>query len=122
MSKNVLVVDDSVVIYETIRQMLSTTDYKIIGHAKSGQDAVDLYEELRPDCVTMDIVLPDMDGLEAARTIIGRHPDAKIVMASSLAYDDTMQEAEEIGAKGFLCKPVERVNLLEALDKCYEDD
>ena len=99
MKKTVLIVDDSIFIYEELRYMLADTPFQIIGHAKSGEDAVALYEDLKPDVITMDIVLPGIDGLKAARTIREKHTDAKIIMISSLAYDDTIEESEKIDRK-----------------------
>ena len=117
MKKTVLIVDDSIFIYEELRYMLADTPFQIIGHAKSGEDAVALYEDLKPDVITMDIVLPGIDGLKAARTIREKHTDAKIIMISSLAYDDTIEEASIIGTKGFLCKPLSQDGLIEALEQ-----
>lgn len=122
MGKSVLIVDDSVFIYESMREMLLDSPFQVIGHAKSGETAMELYEELQPDLVTMDIVMPDMNGLESARSILERFPDARILMISSLAYDDTIKEAEEIGACGFLSKPIEQDTLIEALKECLEDN
>ena len=121
MEKNVLVVDDSMFIYEELKYMLADTPFQIIGHAKSGEDAVDLYENLKPDLITMDIVLPGMDGLEAAGIILKEHADAKIIMISSLAYDDTIEEAKKIGTKGFIFKPIERDVLMGVLKDCFGD-
>ena len=122
MEKRVLIVDDSIFIYEAMKGMLSNSSFQVIGHAKSGETAVELYGELRPDLVTMDIVMPDMNGLETAQKILERYPDAKILMISSLAYDDTINEAEKIGACGFLSKPLEREALIGALEQCLEED
>lgn len=122
MGKSVLIVDDSIFIYESIKEMLLDSSFQVIGHAKSGETAMELYDELQPDLVTMDIVMPDMNGLESARNILERYPNAKILMISSLAYEDTIREAEEIGACGFLSKPIERDALIEALEQCLEED
>lgn len=122
MGKNILVVDDSMFIYEELKYMLEDTPFQIIGHAKSGEDAVDLYENLKPDLITMDIVLPGMDGLDAAGIIMKNHPDAKIIMISSLAYDDTMEEAKKLGAQGFVFKPIDKNALLETIENCFKDE
>ena len=122
MGKSVLIVDDSIFIYESIKEMLLDSSFQVIGHAKSGETAMELYDELQPDLVTMDIVMPDMNGLESARNILERYPNAKILMISSLAYEDTIREAEEIGTCGFLSKPIERDTLIEALDQCLGED
>lgn len=118
MGKNILVVDDSVFIFEELMHMLKDTPYQIVGHAKTGEAALELYENLHPDIVTMDIILPGIDGFEAAKDILDNHAEAKIIMVSSLAYDDTMEESKKIGACGFIFKPIEKDTLLEALDKC----
>ena len=121
MEKNILVVDDSMFIYEELKYMLEDTPFQIIGHAKSGEDALDLYENLEPDLITMDIVLPGMDGLETARAILKDHPAAKIIMISSLAYDDTIEEAQKIGTRGFIFKPSERDLLMDLLNDCFSE-
>ena len=114
MSKTVMVVDDSRIVQLQMQKLLADTDYKIVACCQSGEDALRLYDETNPDLVTMDILMPGMDGLEAARLILEEHPDACIIMVSSLAYDDTINEASKIGAKGFVYKPFERERILEA--------
>ena len=74
-------------------------------------------EAYLPDIAVLDIVMPGIDGLDAAKTILTEFPDANIVMVSSLAYDDTMDAAEEIGAKGFIFKPFEREELIKTLNE-----
>ena len=77
----------------------------------------DRYGEVDPDLVTMDIIMPGIDGLETAEAILKDYPFARIVMVSSLAYDDTINEADNIGVKAFVYKPLEREMLLEAFEK-----
>lgn len=116
--KKVMIVDDSPFVYELMKSFLEDSDYSIAGYVKNGEDAVGMYEEISPDIVTMDIILPGMDGLETARAILDQWPGAKIVFVSSLAYDDTIDESKEIGAIGFVCKPFEKDDLINALNKC----
>lgn len=120
MNKRVMVVDDSKFIYEEMKFFLEGTGFEIAGYCKDGEGAVDCYTETKPDVVTMDIVLPGIDGFEAASSILRKYPDANIVVVSSLAYDDTIDRASEIGAKGFLFKPIEKAPLLETLTKIFE--
>lgn len=116
-----MIVDDSRIVHAKMKQLLEGSDFEIIGFCRTGEDAIQSYREYRPDLVTMDIVMPGMDGLEAAKAIIGEFPDANIVMVSSLAYDDTMDTAEEIGAKGFVFKPFEKDDLLKVLNDAVKD-
>lgn len=115
-----MVVDDSPIQEVMIRKMLEDTDYEVVAYCRSGEEALATYGEILPDLVTMDIIMPGMDGLEAAKAIVDEHPDACIVMISSLAYDDTYAEAESIGAKAFVDKPFDREHLLMALDKAIK--
>ncbi len=120
MSKKIMVVDDSKMVYMSMAKLLQGTEFEIIHYCRSGEESVDAYREHRPDLVTMDIIMPGMDGLEAAKEILSEFPDACIIMLSSLAYDDTIEEAEKIGTKGFIFKPLEKENLLQRLRKALE--
>ena len=113
MSKRVMVVDDSRLVRVQLEDVLQGTDYEIAVHCRSGEDAVRRYAEVGPDLVTMDIIMPGMDGLDAAEIILKKDPDAKVVMISSLAYEDTFARAKAIGAKGFVDKPFHREQLLK---------
>ena len=117
MAKRVMVVDDSRVIELQMRQLLEGSGYEVAAYCRDGEMAIASYGEVQPDLVTMDIIMPGMDGLETARAILEDHPEARIVMVSSLAYDDTFEEAKAIGAKAFLDKPLDETKLLAALDQ-----
>lgn len=122
MKKRLMVVDDSRVLEYQICKLLEDTDYEVAAYCENGEEAIARYEEVRPDIVTMDIIMPGIDGLEAAQIIADAHPDARIIMISSLAYEDTLQEAEAVGAKLFLYKPIDRENLLDALEQVMGED
>ena len=122
MGKRVMVVDDSRVIELQMRKLLEETDYEVAAYCRDGESAITAYAEVKPDLVTMDIIMPGMDGLETARTILEEHPEAKILMVSSLAYDDTISEAKEIGAKDFIYKPFDREQILAAFDKVMAEE
>lgn len=119
MSKKVMIVDDSRIAQLQLQRILAGTDYEVVTCCQSGEQALDAYEKLTPDVVTMDIVMPGMDGLQTARLILSSHPDAKVVMISSLAYDDTINEAKEIGAKGFVYKPFNQEQVLQAMQEAF---
>ena len=117
MAKRIMGVDDSRMIGMQMRNLLEDTDYEVAAYCRDGEEAIDQYGQVQPDLVTMDIIMPGMDGLETAQAILEEHPEAKIIMVSSLAYDDTFEEAKAIGAKGFIDKPFEKEQLLEAFGK-----
>lgn len=117
MQKRIMVVDDSRVVHLQIEKMLENTSYEVVACFRDGENAIDQYDYVQPDLVTMDIIMPGMDGLETARILLQEHPEANIVMLSSLVYDDTINEATELGAKGFIYKPFEQEQLLAVLDQ-----
>ena len=121
MANRVMVVDDSRIQEVQIRNLLEGTDYEVVHYCRSGEDALAVYDEVKPDVVTMDIIMPGMDGLETAQAILEEYPEAKIIMVSSLAYDDTFEEAKSIGAKAFLDKPFDKEHLLAALDQALAE-
>lgn len=121
MEKRVLTVDDSVFVYEQIKYMLNGSDYRIVGYAKDGAQAMRMYGELLPDVVLMDIIMPGINGLDTSKLILDKWNDAKIIIASSLAYDETLEKAEKTGISGFVFKPLEKDNLLDALDEATAD-
>lgn len=112
-----MVVDDSRLVRVQLGDVLEGTDYEIVAHCRSGEDAIRRYGEVKPDLVTMDIIMQGMDGLDASALILKEHPDARIVMISSLAYDDTYEKAKAIGAKGFVDKPFHQEQLVRVFEK-----
>lgn len=120
MSKTLMIVDDSRVAYAEMCKLLADTDFEVVGYCRSGEEALALYEQCKPDVVTMDIVMPGEDGFDAARSILEVHSNARILMVSSLAYDETIDEAVAIGAKGFVFKPLNKEQLVNALINAIE--
>ena len=120
MSKRVMVVDDSRLVRVQMEQVLKGTDYEIVAHCRSGEEAIESYDEVAPDLVTMDIIMPGMDGLDAAEIILRDHPEARIVMISSLAYQDTFDRAKAIGARGFVDKPFHQKQLLKVFEEALQ--
>lgn len=111
----IMVVDDSRVVYAEMRKMLEGSEIEIAEFCRSGEEALEKYESVQPELVTLDIVMPGMDGLETCEAMRERWPDAKIFMVSSMAYGDMIDHAAELGAKGFLFKPFTKDSLLEGL-------
>ncbi|HIY21330.1 MAG TPA: response regulator [Candidatus Flavonifractor merdigallinarum] len=121
MPKKIMVVDDSRIVQLQLQKILSGTEYEVIACCQSGEDALEQYGKVNPDLVTMDILMPGMDGLETARMILKEDPKARVLMVSSLAYDDTINEAHKIGAKGFVYKPFEREQVLASLQQAFAE-
>ncbi|GLC89385.1 response regulator [Lysinibacillus piscis] len=101
----VLVVDDALFMRVTISNMFTEWGYEVVGQAANGKQAVAMYQELRPDLVTMDVTMPVMTGIVAVKKIIAAFPDAKIVMITALGQQKLIVEAIESGAKDFITKP-----------------
>lgn len=120
MKVRVMIVDDSKFIYEDIRSNLEGTDFEVVAYCKDGSNAVATYPEVRPDIVTMDIIMPNLDGFEAAEKIMEYDPNANIIFVSSLAYEETMEQAQRLGAADFLFKPVEKEKLIASLLKVLD--
>lgn len=117
-----MIVDDSRMLLMQLQKILENTEYEVVGYCQDGETAIAKYDELMPDLVTMDIIMPGIDGLEAAKAILEAHPEAKIVMLSSLVYDDTINEARAIGAKAFIYKPFEQEQVLTTLKEVLEKE
>ena len=122
MKKRIMIVDDSRMLLFQLQKFLEDTEYEVVAYCQDGETAIAKYDELLPDLVTMDIIMPGIDGLEAARAILAAHPDAKIVMLSSLVYDDTIDEAKKIGTKAFIDKPFDREQVLNTLREVLEEE
>jgi two-component system chemotaxis response regulator CheY len=117
MEKTILVVDDSSIMRKMIKQTLIGAGHTVVGEAKSGDDAVALYKDLKPELVTMDITMRGMDGIAAAKAILSLDPAARIIMLSNLDEDKFSQEATQVGAKGYINKhkTAEILDLIERL-------
>lgn len=120
--KSVLIIDDSPFIVKEVGQIAEENGYRIAGRAKCGEDGILKYKETKPDVVTLDIVMPGMDGIETARQILEYNPQAKIVMLSSLCDFDTMEEISEIGLKELVSKPIQASELVAALKRTLNDE
>jgi two-component system chemotaxis response regulator CheY len=113
----VLVCDDAIFMRTMITDILSQAGFEVVGEAESGLQAVEKYRELKPDLVTMDIVMPDMGGIEAVREICKSDPEAKILMCSAMGQQALVVEAIQAGAKDFVVKPFQPSRVLEAVQR-----
>jgi len=113
----VLVVDDAMFIRHIISDLLTRHGHEVVGEAANGKEAVERYRELRPDITTLDITMPEMDGITALREILAEDPTAKVIMCSALKEKPKVIEALQAGARDFILKPVKPERVLEAVDK-----
>jgi two-component system chemotaxis response regulator CheY len=116
-NQTVLVCDDAIFMRTMISDILSQAGFEIVGEAESGVQAVEKYKVLKPDLVTMDIVMPDMGGIEAVREICKGDPEAKILMCSAMGQQALVVEAIQAGAKDFVVKPFQPSRVLEAVQR-----
>ena len=117
MGHTVLVCDDAIFMRTMITDILTQAGYEVIGEAETGAQAVEKYRQLKPDMVTMDIVMPDMGGIEAVREICKDSPEAKILMCSAMGQQALVVEAIQAGAKDFVVKPFQPSRVLEAVQR-----
>ena len=120
MSRSVLICDDAIFMRTMVGDILKQAGFEIVGEAETGVQAVEKYKQLRPDLVTMDIVMPDMGGIEAVRAICAEYPDAKILMCSAMGQQALVVEAIQAGAKDFVVKPFQPARVIEAVERVLE--
>lgn len=113
----VLVVDDAAFMRKMVTDALSGGGHEIVGEAANGAEAVQQFQALRPDVMTLDITMPEKDGLAALKEIIAVDPGAKVVMCSALGQESKVLESIKLGAKDFVVKPFQADRVLSAIDK-----
>ncbi len=113
----VLIVDDAAFMRMMIKDILEKNGFEVIGEANNGIKAVEMYKAEKPDVVTMDITMPDMDGIEAVKAIKSFDADAKIIMCSAMGQQSMVMDAIRAGAKDFIVKPFQADRVLEAIKK-----
>lgn len=117
MGTKVLIVDDAAFMRMMLRDILSKNGFDVVGEAENGKVAVQMYKDLKPDVVTMDITMPEMDGIAAVKEIKAADPAAKVVMVSAMGQQAMVIEAIRSGAADFIVKPFQPDRVLEALGK-----
>jgi two-component system chemotaxis response regulator CheY len=115
--KTVLIVDDSAIMRRMLRDEITAIGFTVIGEARNGRIAISKYKELKPDIVTMDVVMDEMNGIEALSRIIGYDPNATVVMVSSMGQELIVRDAIILGAKGFILKPFTERQIADAFKK-----
>jgi two-component system, chemotaxis family, chemotaxis protein CheY len=113
----VLVVDDAAFMRKLVTDALTSGGHEVVGEAGNGVEAVDRYQQLKPDVTTLDITMPEKDGLTALKDIIALDPGARVVMCSALGQESKVLESIKLGAKDFVVKPFQAPRVLEAVGK-----
>ena len=113
----VLVVDDAAFMRKVLGDALAKGGHEVVAEASNGVEAVSRYHEVHPDVMTLDITMPEKDGLEALREILASDPSARVVMCSALGQEGKVLESIKIGAKDFVVKPFQPERVLEAVGK-----
>ena len=117
MAKTVLVVDDIAFVRKTLTDILTQAHYQVIGEASDGAEAVNLYMKLKPDVVTMDVVMPLMSGIDATRRILKLDKNAKVVIISAMGQENLVMEAINVGAKDYILKPFSAEEVLKTVER-----
>ncbi len=117
----VLVVDDSLIMRRNVTKMVEALGHKVIGEAKDGLESIGLYERLKPDLVTMDITMPEMDGIAAVKELKRIDKNVKIIMVTSHGQEEMVISAIRSGAGGYLLKPISLMKLRDSIRKVFPD-
>lgn len=117
MGNRILIVDDAAFMRMMIKDILTKNGYEVVGEAQDGAEAVEKYKELSPDLVTMDITMPEMDGITALKQIKEIDPNAIIIMCSAMGQQAMVIDAIQAGAKDFIVKPFQADRVIEAIQK-----
>ena len=117
MAHKILIVDDAAFMRMMIKDILVKNGFDVVGEAADGVQAVAMYQELLPDLVTMDITMPEMDGISALKEIKGLNPSAKVIMCSAMGQQAMVIDAIQAGARDFIVKPFQADREIEAISK-----
>lgn len=119
LGKKILIVDDAVFMRIKLKDILEKNGYEVAGEAQNGQEAFDQYQEVKPDLVTMDITMPEVDGLEALKMIRKADANAKVIMCSAMGQQGMVMDVIRAGAIDFIVKPFDTERVIKALDKAF---
>ena len=117
MVKNILVVDDAAFMRMKLKDILEKNGYTVVGEAANGLEAISLYKEVKPDLVTMDITMPEMDGIDALKHIKAYDANAKVIMCSAMGQQGMVMDAIKAGAIDFIVKPFDTARVVKSISK-----
>jgi two-component system, chemotaxis family, chemotaxis protein CheY len=119
MARRLLVADDAMIIRQIIKDMATAAGWEVVGEAANGQEAIERYRELHPDAVTLDLVMPEHDGLHALHGIMEFDPDARVLIVSALEQRGVLKNAFRAGAADFVSKPFDKQGLQATLEQLF---
>lgn len=120
--KKLLIVDDASVVRLMVKKVLRQSNFTVIGEASNGKEALEKYKELRPDIVTMDLVMPEVDGIQATKDIIAFDENAKVVILSGIDQKEMLMQAIKAGASSYIVKPFEGDRIISTLNEVLEKE
>jgi two-component system chemotaxis response regulator CheY len=116
----ILVVDDAQFMRMMLKNILAGAGYEIVGEGENGVQAIEKYKDLKPDLVVMDMIMPEMGGIDAVREIVKLDPGARVLMCSAMGQQALVVEAIQVGARDFIVKPFQPAGVLEAVAKALQ--
>ena len=119
---NILIIDDSSMSRKKLGKILTEGGHTIAGQASDGVEGLEQYKSLNPDIVTLDVTMPNMDGITCLKEILKEDDDANVIMISALGKGDTMLNALNAGAVNYITKPFEQEQVLDIIDEAMDDD
>ena len=122
MEKTLLVADDAAIIRTKIKEAASNAGWTVVAEARNGKEALDRYLECRPAAVTVDLVMPEYDGIYALREILAADPNAKVIVVSALGQKHILKDAFQIGAVDFVVKPFDKQTLIKTLEQAVSHE
>jgi len=112
-----LIVDDASFMRSSLKYIVENAGHTVVGMAREGQEALDLYKKFEPDVVTLDVLMEGMDGFSALRRIMKEDPEAKVVMVTAVGNEDRQEKARKLGASGYIRKPFKQTEIVEEVDR-----
>lgn len=122
MARTVIIVDDAAFVRKTLHRIISEANYQVVGEAEDGQSAIQLYKKLKPDLVTMDVVMPVMSGIEATKKITQFDRAARVVIISAMQQENLIIDAINAGARDYIFKPFTADEIIKTLDRVFIGD
>jgi len=121
MNRTILIVDDVAFVRKTLTEIFQQARYQVVGEADCAAKALELYARLRPDLVTMDIVMPEMSGIEATRQLLKLDKEARVVVISGLGQEHLVMDAIHVGARDYITKPFHTSDVIRTVERCLAD-
>jgi len=122
MSRNVIIAEDIQHTRQTMNRILTENHFTVVGEARDGKEAADLYRRLKPDIITMDLVMPRVSGVEASRKILGEFPGARIIIITGMELEQVANELISVGVRDYIYKPIIPIQLIRSVESVMTSD